>query len=110
LEGIAVLIRSQPDMKLVGTADNAGAAIALYRKRLPDVTVIDLELPDATALAAIREIFSVTPGARLIGLATRELDRCGQEAMAAGVMAVVAKDHLDETLVSLIRHRARPGV
>jgi DNA-binding NarL/FixJ family response regulator len=107
LEGIAVLIRSQPDMNLVGTANSAAAAVALYRQTSPDVTVIDLELPHSTASAAICQIFSMQPRAKIIGLTTTEVDSSAQQALAAGVMAVVAKDRLEEMLVSLIRYRVR---
>jgi DNA-binding NarL/FixJ family response regulator len=107
LEGIAVLIRSQPDMNLVGTANSAAAAVALYRQTSPDVTVIDLELPHSTASAAICDIFSMKPRAKIIGLTTTEVDSSAQKALAAGVMAVVAKDRLEEMLVSLIRYRVR---
>jgi DNA-binding NarL/FixJ family response regulator len=107
LGGIAVLINSQPDMELVGTANSAAAAVEMYRDRSPDVTVIDLELPRSTAISAINEIFSIEPYAKLIGLTTAEFDRAAQQALAAGVMAVVAKDRLEDMLVSLIRYRVR---
>jgi DNA-binding NarL/FixJ family response regulator len=107
LEGIAVLINSQPDMELIGTANSAGAAIELYRKSSPDVTVIDLELPRSTSISAINEILSTEPNAKLIGLTTAEFDRAAQQALAAGVMAVVAKDRLGDMLVPLIRYRVR---
>jgi len=107
LEGIAVLIRSQPDMKLVGTANSAAAAVDLHRQNSPDVTVIDLELPHLSAITAIFDIFSTEPGAKIIGLTTSELDRSAQKALAVGLMAVVAKDRLEEMLVSLIRYRVR---
>jgi DNA-binding NarL/FixJ family response regulator len=107
LEGIAVLIRSQPDMNLVGTENSASAAVALHRKCSPDVAVIDLELPHLTAITAIRDILSTEPRAKIIGLTTAEFARSAQEALAAGVMAVVAKDRLEDRLVSLIRYRVR---
>jgi DNA-binding NarL/FixJ family response regulator len=107
LEGIAVLIQSQPDMKLVGTANNGAAAVDLYRQISPDVTLIDLELPHLTATTAIYNILSTERHARIIGLTTSELNHSAQEALAAGVMAIVAKDRLEEMLVPLIRHRVR---
>ena len=94
-------------MKLVGAANSAAAAVDLHRQNSPDVTVIDLELPHLSAITAIFDIFSTEPGAKIIGLTTSELDRSAQKALAAGVMAVVAKDRLEEMLVSLIRYRVR---
>jgi DNA-binding NarL/FixJ family response regulator len=109
LEGIAVLIRSQPDMILVGTANSAAGAVGLHRRHAPEVTVLDLELPGSTALSAVREILSTEPTAKVIGLTTcAPLDQFAQQAFAAGVMAIVAKDRIEETLVSMIRYRVRP--
>ena len=108
LEGIAVLIRNQPDMMLVGTANSAAGAVELHKRHAPDITVLDLELPGSTAFAAVREILSTLPAARIIGLTTcAELDRSAQQALAAGVMAIVAKDRIEDTLVSMIRYRVR---
>jgi DNA-binding NarL/FixJ family response regulator len=103
LEGIEVLIRNHSDMRLVGTATGAGKAVSLYLKTSPDITVIDLELPDSTAFAAVRHILLAHPGAKLIGLTTYEFDRSRPEALAAGVVAVIAKDRIGEDLVSMIR-------
>jgi CheY-like chemotaxis protein len=103
LEGIEVLIRNQSDMRLLGTATGAGKAVALHLKTSPDITVIDLELPNSTAYEAIRHILLANPRAKLIGLTTYEFDRFWPEALAAGVVAVIAKDRIGEDLVSLIR-------
>lgn len=107
LEGIAVLIGGQPDMDLAGTARNGADAFALHLRILPDVTVIDLELPDDSACLDIRRILAVHPEARLIGLTTWDTDRKVSEALAAGACAVVAKDRLAEDLPGMIRSRAR---
>jgi two-component system NarL family response regulator len=106
LEGIAVLITGQPDMDLVGTANNGNDACALHLQMLPDVTVIDLELPDASACLEIRRILALHKEAKLIGLATWDTDRKVSEALAAGACAVVAKDRLAEDLPAVIRSRA----
>lgn len=107
LEGIAVLIRSQPDMQLLGTASTAGEAVALHLKKSPDIAVIDLELPHSTAFAAIRHILAANPLAKPIGLTTYEFNRSGPEAMAAGVIAVITKDRIGVDLESLIRQAVR---
>ena len=107
LQGIAVLIRSQPDMELVGATGGAAEAIALHRESSPDVTVIDLEM-SAGSRTVIRGILSVEPHARLIGLTTFELDRSGNEALPTGVVAVLVKDRLELALAPLIRQQARP--
>jgi two-component system NarL family response regulator len=106
LKGIAVLIGEQPEMKLVGTARNSSEALALHQEMLPDVTVIDLELPDSSACLTIRRILAANAGARLIGLTTWEADKKVSDALAAGACAVVAKDRLADDLPAMIRSRA----
>jgi DNA-binding NarL/FixJ family response regulator len=108
LEGIAVLIRSQPDMTLIGSAKCAYSALEAYLETRPDITVIDLELPDSSAIQAIRRIRSADANAKLIGVTTYELDKSGPEALTAGALAIIAKDRIGETLVDLIRKVACP--
>ena len=93
-------------MKLVGTARNSSEACDLHLQMLPDVIVIDLELPDSSACAAIRRILAADAGAKLIGLTTWEVDNKVSDALAAGACAVVAKDRLAEALPATIRSRA----
>jgi DNA-binding NarL/FixJ family response regulator len=106
LKGIAVLIGEQPDMQLVGTASNVTEALALHQEMLPEVAVIDLELPDSSACIAIRRILAADAGARLIGLTTWEGDNKVSDALAAGACAVVTKDRLADDLPVTIRSRA----
>jgi two-component system NarL family response regulator len=106
LKGIAVLIGGQPDMKLVGTARNSSDAFALHLRMLPDVTVIDLELPDSSACVTIRRILAAATGSKLIGLTTWDVDNNVSDALAAGACAVVAKDRLADDLPAAIRSRA----
>jgi DNA-binding NarL/FixJ family response regulator len=106
LKGIAVLIEGQPDMKLVGTARDSSDAFALHLRMLPDLTVIDLELPDSSACITIQRILAADRGAKLIGLTTWDVGNKASDALAAGASAVVAKDRLAEDLPAAIRSRA----
>ena len=93
-------------MKLVGTARNSTEAFALHLQMLPDVTVIDLELPDASACLTIRRILAADAGGKLVGLTTWEADNKVSDALAAGACAVIAKDRLADDLPATIRSRA----
>ena len=95
-------------MKLVGTATTAEAAIALYVRTRAMITVIDLELPDSAAITAIRRILLANSNAKLIGLTTYERDTSRPEPSAAGLMAIVATDRIEEQLVALIRSSIPP--
>ena len=79
-EGLALLVRLQPDMDLVGAVATAEEAVHMYMEQRPDVTLMDLDLPADAALGAIREIRARDAGARIIGLTTYEPDAaCGRE-------------------------------
>jgi DNA-binding NarL/FixJ family response regulator len=106
LEGIAVLIWSQPDMQLMGTADGVDSGIRLYLETRPVIALLDLDLPDSSAIGAIARIRAVDTKARVIGLTTYELDKSSSEAFAAGAARIIATDQVCETLVDLIREVA----
>lgn len=103
LEGIALQIRAEADMRVVATASSAKAGIDLFAKTRPHFTLIDLDLSHSAGLDAIGRIRAIDPAARIIGLAMYELDRACHEALAAGATAILAKDQIAEALVNLIR-------
>jgi DNA-binding NarL/FixJ family response regulator len=102
-EGLALLVRLQPDMQLVGAAATAEETIQMYLAQRPDVTVMDLDLPSEAALGAIRKIRAQDAGARIIGSTTYERDARWAGALAAGVCQCIAKDRLSDSLPRLIR-------
>src|SRR5204863_9656390 len=67
-EGIATMINNEPDMKLVATAFTAGDGIAKFRQLRPDVTLMDLRLPDISGIEALIAIRAEFPDARIIVL------------------------------------------
>jgi DNA-binding NarL/FixJ family response regulator len=102
-EGLALVVRLQPDMQLVGTAATAEETIGMYFEQRPDLTLMDLDMPSRTALEAIRKIRAQDPNARIIGLATYERDATWTEAIAAGACRCAAKNELSGSLPGLIR-------
>ena len=109
-DGICALIEMQPDMELVASAEDADTAVHLFALTLPDLTVMDLDLPERNGVKAIHSIRSIDPYAWVIGLVTYEWDQCGREALEAGASTVLAKDRIGETLLPLIRARQdNPG-
>src|SRR5260370_16292411 len=73
-EGIAALVKSQPDMKLVAEAGSGREALLRFREHRPDVTLMDLRLPDMSGIDAMVEIRAEFPDARIIMLTTFEGD------------------------------------
>ena len=102
-EGIATLLATQPDMNLVAQASNGQQAIDLFRTHRPDITLMDLRLPDMSGIdvaAAIRKEF---PEARIIILTTFDSDTERQRALAAGASAFVIKGASPRKLMETIR-------
>jgi len=91
LGGHRLCIENQPDMKLVGLAASGVEGIALARERAPDVTLMDLRLPDMSGIAALSSIRQHQPEARIIMLTTFEGDAEVQRALAAGARAYVLR-------------------
>ena len=103
LEGIGQVISSQDDMALAGTASTGFDALAKYRDTKPDVTLMDLRLPDSdgiSAMAAIRREFA---DARVIMLTTFEGDVEIQRALSAGACGYMLKTSLPAELLAAIR-------
>jgi DNA-binding NarL/FixJ family response regulator len=86
-EGIATVIRAQPDMLLVGEAVSGGEAKQRFRELKPDITLMDLRLPDMSGIDAMNSIGSEFPEARVIILTTFAGDVEIQRALEAGTRA-----------------------
>jgi DNA-binding NarL/FixJ family response regulator len=102
-EGIATVIRFQPDMALVAEASNGREAIQRFREHIPDVTLMDLRLPDMSGIDALVAIRSEFPEARIIILTTFAGDVEIQRALEAGARAYVLKSMPPKELVEVIR-------
>src|SRR5262252_2589044 len=90
-EGIAMLINSQPGMLMVAQATHGREAIQLFREHEPDVTLMDLQLPDMSGIDAMIAIRAEFPKARIIILTTFESDHESQRALAEGACAYILK-------------------
>ena len=91
-EGIATIINSQPDMTLVSQASNGTEAIQKYRDHRPDVTLMDLRLPDLSGIDVLIAIRSEFPEARVIMLTTFEGDVEIRRALHAGARGYLLKN------------------
>src|ERR1700756_2432114 len=102
-EGIATVIRNQPDMSLVAEAVNGREAVQRFREHTPDVTLMDLRLPDMSGIDAMIAIRSEFPEARIIILTTFAGDAEIQRALEAGARAYLLKSMPPKELVEVIR-------
>jgi len=101
--GIGTLIATQPDMQLVGEASTGKEAVQLHRDLNPDVTLMDLQMPDMSGLDAIIAIRNENPGARIIVLTTYSGDALAQRALKAGAQAYVLKSLVRTEILNTIR-------
>ncbi len=102
-EGIAAIINAQPDMLLVATASSGREAIQNFREHQPDVTLMDLRLPDLSGIDALIAIRSEFPNALVIMLTTFNGDVDIQRALKAGAYGYLLKSTPRKDLVEAIR-------
>jgi DNA-binding NarL/FixJ family response regulator len=102
-EGIAYVINGQPDMRLVAHAFNAREAIQHFGEHIPDVTLMDLSLPDMSGIDAMITIRERYPEARIMMLTTFVRDTEIRRALAAGARSYVLKSMLPDDLTETIR-------
>jgi DNA-binding NarL/FixJ family response regulator len=102
-EGLATIIRNQPDLLLVAEASNGSEAIKQFREHKPDVTLMDLRLPDMSGIDSMIAIRSEFPAARVIILTTFAGDVEIQRALEAGARAYMLKSMPPKELVEVIR-------
>src|SRR5262245_43896814 len=108
-QGIAGVLQGERDMLVVGEASNGREAIEVFRSRKPDVTLMDLQMPDMNGIDAIVAIRQEHPQARIIVLTTYEGDALARRALKAGVAGYILKDMIRTELLEAIRsvHRGR---
>jgi len=102
-EGLATVINDQPDMQVVADAATGGQAIAQFRQHLPDVTLLDLRLPDMSGIDALVAIRREFPEARIIMLTTFEGDVEVQRALEEGARGYLFKSMAPESMFQVIR-------
>ena len=111
-EGIAVLVGTQPDMTLVAEASNGREAIQQFRTHRPDVTLMDLQMPEMNGFDAIVAIRGEFPDAKIIVLTTYKGDVQILRALKAGAQGYLLKNTFHKELVETIRavHAGRKGL
>jgi DNA-binding NarL/FixJ family response regulator len=102
-EGIAAVISAQPDMIMIAQASSGRDAIQLFREHRPDVTLMDLRMPDMSGIDALIAILAEFPDARIVMLTTFEGDVEIQRSLAAGARGYLLKNLPPRELVEAIR-------
>lgn len=102
-DGLASMIESQEDMELIGEGGTGEEAIVLFEKLRPDITLLDLKLPDIDGIAVIEKIRARDSEARIIVLTTYAGDIQAKRALKAGAKGYLLKASLRRDLRSSIR-------
>jgi DNA-binding NarL/FixJ family response regulator len=102
-QGVAGLVGSQADMKVIAEAANGREAIQQFHRHRPDITLMDLQMPEMNGLDAIIAIRGEFPEARIIVLTTYAGDVQALRAIKAGARAYLLKDSLHKELLATIR-------
>lgn len=101
--GITAMIQTRSGMSVVAQTGTAAGAIQLFREHNPDLTLMDLRLPDGSGVDAIRIIRQFAPQARFIVLTTYEGDEDIHQALEAGARGYLIKGMPHEALIEAIR-------
>jgi DNA-binding NarL/FixJ family response regulator len=102
-EGIAAILAAEPDFELVGEANNGREAVDQFRAHRPDVTLMDLQMPQMNGIEAIRAIRKEFSDARIIVLTTYSGDAQAVRAFEAGAFGYLLKNMLRKELIETIR-------
>jgi DNA-binding NarL/FixJ family response regulator len=109
LDGLSAIIGMQSDMQIAATAPNGQAALRAFRECRPDVTIVDLLLPDMSGLEVIKKVHEIDARANTIVLSSYDGDTDIQRALEAGARGYVAKGLVRDELLNAIRTVAKGG-
>jgi DNA-binding NarL/FixJ family response regulator len=101
--GVANIINQEPDLRVVAEAANGVEAVAAYERHNPDVTLLDLRMPEMEGVEAVRLIRARDPAAKVVVLTTYDTDDEISRALKAGAKAYVLKDISADDLIRCIR-------
>jgi DNA-binding NarL/FixJ family response regulator len=102
-EGIAAVIQGEADMSVIGEAANGREALEVFGRLQPDITLMDLQMPDLDGIVAIGMIRSKHPQAKIIVLTTFEGDVLARRALKAGASGYILKNMIRKELLEAIR-------
>lgn len=101
--GLVTMLEEAPDILVVGQAGDGREALAVFRQQQPDVTLLDLRMPEIDGVAAITAICAEFPAARIIVLTTYDSDEDIYQALRAGAKGYLLKDVEPDVLLNAIR-------
>jgi two-component system NarL family response regulator len=102
-EGIAAMLSNEADFEVVGAASSAESGLEAFRRLLPDITLMDLQMPGMGGLEGLRALRREYSGARVVMLTTFRGDANARDSMAAGAAGYLLKSALRDEMLDCIR-------
>jgi len=102
-QGVTAVLQDETDVEVVAEASNGHEAVAAFEKHRPDITLMDLQMPEMSGIDAIAEIRSRFPSARIIALTTYRGDVSALRALRAGAVGYLLKSQVLVELMQAIR-------
>jgi len=102
-KGVAAILSTEPELQLIAEAENGAQALDVFRRYRPDVTLLDLRLPDRSGVEVAKEIRSEFPDARIIALTSYDGDQDIYRALEAGVRGYLLKEMVHTEIIRAIR-------
>ncbi len=109
-EGLRRMIEKEPDMEVIGEAEDGRSIVKLAKKLAPDVIVMDITMPDLNGMDATRKIVSEVPGTKVLALSMHQDRKYVSGMLEAGASGYILKGCKFEELVTAIRSVARKNV
>ena len=101
--GLQMLVDQDPEMQVTAVASNRPEALAAAKREQPDIIILDIVLGDDNGLSFLSELRDVSPGARVLVLTGLRSPESQRQAMRAGAMGIVLKEHAAEILIKAIK-------
>jgi len=105
--GLRMILEGEPDLRVVGEAEDGEAAVALVAATEPDVLLLDVQMPGSNGLEAVQRITGSGVATRVLMLTTFDLDEYVYRSMRAGASGFLLKDMPGEDIVAAVRQAAR---
>lgn len=102
-KGIASILANEADIQLVAEGDDGRDAVELFRRHRPDVTLMDLRMPELDGIAAVKQIRGEFPEAKIIALTSFDGDQDIYRALEAGVRGYLLKETVHTEILNAIR-------
>lgn len=106
-DGLAGLLRAEPDIELVAEADDGKEAQAIAERLRPDIVVMDISMPGVSGIEATRRLRQTRPGIAVVGLSMHDSKEMAEAMCSAGAAVYLSKDGAASTLVEAIRTHGR---